>query len=286
MDGMRFNPRFTSAGVSGTSTRFGESGYDLPFDYSRADSGPAIGGTEALKSVMGRQVPIPDIQGDPFWGEMESLLQDRLGDMLDMDVQMPIKLPNMEDPKDQVRFLMELKKRGFDSQDVAMLMGKQGMGAGGEAGMKFSDALGLMKFMYQQQKDNLTQAMTIIPHIADPATQTEMVKRVMDQLVGGKGMMEIFETGFPGFKEPVVRPVSPESVKQSQGFKQLQDAYSGTLEDLMVKSKKSGDRSELDTFEDNLREVIKSNYGWPDPVIEKAMEEIWNTAYAKSIGRR
>lgn len=203
-----------------------------------------------------------DFSNDPVWQRIDSAFNDILGNVANMDVEMPVALPDTSDPQDVLRYLTDLEKAGVDSRAQASYLS-----AGQRGGMQFSDALNMMKFLYQQQQNNMKMLASILPNVKDEKMQATLSTQLLNMMTPGHFATEITGLFGGGGKTAMV---SDENITDTVEFKRVADAYKPQLAALA----KAGDQENYDLMMNQIEQLLKKEYKWPDNVAEAALQKI------------
>jgi hypothetical protein len=219
-----------------------------------------------------------NLEGDPTWQKIRSSFDDILGGMARMDVEMPIALPDTQDPQDVLRYLGELEKAGIDSRASASYLGAQQRG-----GMQFGDALNMMKFIYQQQKDNMQMLATIIPNIEDADLRSQMSTQLLNMMQPGHfGTVARSVFKFSGAEG--TQAITEENIEETMEFRRIADSYAPQLESLY----QAKDQKNYDLMMNSIYDMLLTQYKWPEDVVKKATDrihaEVVTRSRAKELG--
>lgn len=203
-----------------------------------------------------------DLSGDPIWEKIQGSFNDILGSYANMDVEMPVALPDTNDPQDVLRYLTELEKAGVDSRAQASYLA-----SGQRGGMQFSDALSMMKFLYQQNKDNMSMLAQVLPNIKDEKMQATLSTQLLNMMSPGYFGTEI--TGLMGGGGRTAM-VSEQNVINTVEFQRISDAYKPQLAALA----RAKDNENYDLMMNQIERLLKEQYKWPDNIVEAALQKI------------
>ncbi len=209
-------------------------------------SGP---GSKALERMAGRGSP-PSHQDDPLWKEIESTFSDILGDYADMDLDMPIQPPNMEDPQDQLRYLKDLEALGMSSAPSAAMMKQQGV--------NLSQALQIVKYQHQLEKENTDMMMKLLPMLeGSPELQATMSAQLMNKMMPGQFDVQD-KSLFGGLfgEEPGVTRIDPENVTKGMVFEGISGAITPEVLELTQRAKETRSEGDAQAVNDYLNNLI------------------------------
>jgi len=221
------------------------------FSYPRAGGFQGFGGDmgdpaassggRALQNMANRGAPRPP-QDDPLWGEIESTFSDILGEYANLDLDMPIKPPDMQDPQDQMRYLKDLEALGMSSAPSAALMGKN-----------ISAAMELITAQGKQQKQAIDMLMKVAPLVADnPEMSAFLGVNILNMMFPGQ--MDIQDKGsdfWPG-EVPGVARITPENATEGQLYEGIATMTVPKAAELAKAGNKEGLKDYLDTLMDQL----------------------------------
>lgn len=230
---------------------------------------------------MEYQAPAPeeiDLEGDPTWQKIQSSFDNILGGMAKMDVEMPVALPDTQNPQDVLRYLGELEKAGIDSRASASYLA-----AGQRGGMNFGDALNMMKFLYQQQKDHMQMLATIIPNIEDANLRSEMSTQLMNMMQPGH-FGTVARSLFKFRSAEGTQALTEENVEETTEFRRVAESYAPQLESLY----QAKDQANYDLMMNSIYDLLLTQYKWPENVVKKATDrihaEVVTRSRAKELG--
>jgi len=226
----------------------------------------ASSGGRALQNMANRGAPRPP-QDDPLWGEIESTFSDILGEYANLDLDMPIKPPNMEDPQDQMRYLKDLEALGMSSAPSAALMGKN-----------ISAAMELITAQGKQQKQAIDMLMKVAPLVADnPEMSAFLGVNILNMMFPGQ--MDIQDKGsdfWPG-EVPGVARLTPENAIEGEIFEGIATMAQPKASEFA----KAGDSKGLKNYLDNLlAQMIAGN------IDEAVAITMINKIHADAIGAK
>ena len=208
--------------------------------------------------------PEMNLDDDPTWQKIKSSFDDILGGMANMNVEMPIALPDTKNPQDVLRYLGELEKSGIDSRASASYMAAQNKGQ-----MDFGDALNMMKFLYQQNQDHMKMIASIIPHVDDKDMKAQLSTQLMNMMQPGY-FGTVASSWFKPSSMEGTKALTSENVGNTMEFKRIADAYMPQLESLV----KAGDNENYDLIMNQIEQMLLDQYKWPQNVVDEAMQQI------------
>jgi len=204
----------------------------------------ASSGGRALQNMANRGAPRPP-QDDPLWGEIESTFSDILGEYANLDLDMPIKPPDMQDPQDQMRYLKDLEALGMSSAPSAALMGKN-----------IAATVDLITAQGKQQKQAIDMLMKVAPLVADNKEMSAFIgANILSMMFPGQ--MDIQDKsllgGFGPFdEEPGVTRLTPENALEGQLFQGISTMAQSKASELAQTGDKEGLKNYLDVLMEQL----------------------------------
>ncbi len=225
----------------------------------------ASSGGRALQNISGRAAPRPP-QDDPLWTEIEGTFQDILGEYANLDLDMPIKPPDMKDPQDQMRYLKDLEALGMSSAPSAALMGSN-----------IRAAMDLITAQSKQQKEQLDMAFKLLPLLeGNKELQSFFAAGIVNTLMPGQADVQDKST-FGGLfgEEPGVALLTPENATEGELFKGISTMATPKATELA----KAGDKAGLKDFLDVLMNQLLAG-----KIDEAVAITIVNQIHADAIG--
>lgn len=250
------------------------------FNYSRfggfsgyggemGDPASSTGG-QALSKMTRQSAPRPE-QDDPLWNDIEGTFQDILGEYANMDLDMPIQPPDMNDPQDQMRYLKDLESLGMSSAPSAALMGKN-----------ISAAMELITAQSKQQKDAIEMLMKVAPLVADNPDMSAFIGfNILNTMFPGQ--LDVQDKGssfWPG-EVPGVTRLTPENALEGELYEGLKTNALPLINEFFEQKDEVG----LNELKDQMVTQLKRS-GMSDAVIKTIIESIYDEAKTGYLTRR
>ncbi len=197
-------------------------------------------GGQALDRMTRQSAPRTSTD-DPLWNDIESTFQDILGEYANMDLDMPIQPPDMQDPtgQDQMRYLKDLEALGMSSAPSAALMG-----ANIRAAMELITAKG------KEQKDTIDMLMKVAPLVADnPEMSAFLGVNILNTMFPGQFDIQDKSAlgGWLG-EEPGVGRLTPENAVEGELYQGISTMVLPKAQELAKAKDKEGLKTYLDAL--------------------------------------
>ncbi len=201
----------------------------------------ASSGGQALENIAQRSPPRTSTY-DPLWADIESTFSDILGQYANLDLDMPIKPPDMESPQDQMRYLKDLEALGMSSAPSAALMGSN-----------IRAAMELIKAQGEQQKQTIDMLTKVAPLVADnPEMSAFLGVNILNTIFPGQFSTKEKPGLERGPPPPTVTRLTPENVEKTEVYKTLSALALPQVEEIMRGKNEESLQEYFDTLEAQL----------------------------------
>jgi hypothetical protein len=245
------------------------------FNYSRfggfsgyggdmGDPASSVGG-QALTRMTRQSAPRTPAP-DSLWSDIESTFQDILGEYANMDLDMPIKPPDMKDPQDQMRYLKDLEALGMSSAPSAALMGSN-----------IRAAMELITAQGEQQKQAIDMLMKVAPLVQDnPEMSAFLGVNILNTMFPGQfDIQDKSALGGWAGETPGVGRLTPENATEGELFKGISTMATPQATEFYNAGDKEGLKNYLDLI---LKQLVAGKMD------EAVAITIVNQIHADAIG--